>query len=152
MTVGGGQVISDAIRLCSGENVFADLKPLAPKVTVEAVLAADPEAIVEIDQAGDLAIEDHDGGEARQPVLRSARPHPAPHAAPGRRRGAPVRPPGNGAEQALGQEQSRGGLRIRREVEVHVAGGEAAAAVDRLRALARVARRLRDGREVRLGG
>jgi iron complex transport system substrate-binding protein len=45
-TVGGTQVISDAIRLCGGENVFADLKPLAPKVTVEAVLAADPEAIV----------------------------------------------------------------------------------------------------------
>ena len=46
MTVGGGQVISDAIRLCGGENVFADLKPLAPKVTVEAVLAADPEVVV----------------------------------------------------------------------------------------------------------
>ena len=46
MTVGGGQVISDAIRLCGGENVFADLKPLAPKVSIEAVLAADPEAIV----------------------------------------------------------------------------------------------------------
>jgi iron complex transport system substrate-binding protein len=46
MTVGGGQVITDAIRLCGGENVFADLKPLAPKVTVEAVLAADPEIIV----------------------------------------------------------------------------------------------------------
>jgi iron complex transport system substrate-binding protein len=46
MTVGGGQVITDAIRLCGGENVFADLKPLAPKVTVEAVLAADPEVIV----------------------------------------------------------------------------------------------------------
>lgn len=46
MTVGGGQVISDVIRLCGGENVFADLKPLAPKVTVEAVLAADPEVIV----------------------------------------------------------------------------------------------------------
>lgn len=46
MTVGGGQVISDAIRLCGGENVFAELKPLAPKVTVEAVLAADPEIIV----------------------------------------------------------------------------------------------------------
>lgn len=46
MTVGGTQVISDAIRLCGGENVFADLKPLAPKVTVEAVLAADPEVIV----------------------------------------------------------------------------------------------------------
>jgi iron complex transport system substrate-binding protein len=46
MTVGGTQVISDAIRLCGGENVFGDLKPLAPKVTVEAVLAADPEVIV----------------------------------------------------------------------------------------------------------
>jgi iron complex transport system substrate-binding protein len=45
-TVGGGQVISDAIHLCGGENVFADLKPLAPRVTVEAVLAADPEVIV----------------------------------------------------------------------------------------------------------
>ena len=46
MTVGGGQVISNVIQLCGGINVFADLKPLAPKVTVEAVLAADPEAIV----------------------------------------------------------------------------------------------------------
>jgi iron complex transport system substrate-binding protein len=46
MTVGGTQVISDAIRVCGGENVFAALKPLAPQVSVEAVLAADPEAIV----------------------------------------------------------------------------------------------------------
>jgi iron complex transport system substrate-binding protein len=46
MTVGGGQVISDVIRLCGGTNVFADLKALAPQVTVEAVLAADPAAIV----------------------------------------------------------------------------------------------------------
>ena len=46
LTVGGGQVISDAIRLCGGTNVFADLKPLAPAVTVEAVLTADPEAVV----------------------------------------------------------------------------------------------------------
>lgn len=45
-TVGGGQVISDAIRLCGGENVFADLKPLAPKISIEAVLAADPEVII----------------------------------------------------------------------------------------------------------
>lgn len=29
-----------------GENIFADLKLLAPKVTVEAVIAADPEIIV----------------------------------------------------------------------------------------------------------
>ena len=46
MTVGGQQIISDAIRLCGGENVFAALKPMAAAVTVEAVLAADPEAIV----------------------------------------------------------------------------------------------------------
>jgi iron complex transport system substrate-binding protein len=46
MTVGGGQIISDAMRLCGGENVFEALKPMAAAVTVEAVLAADPEAIV----------------------------------------------------------------------------------------------------------
>jgi iron complex transport system substrate-binding protein len=46
MTVGGSQVITDAIRLCGGENIFASLKPLAPNVSIEAVLAADPEVIV----------------------------------------------------------------------------------------------------------
>lgn len=46
MTVGGGQVISDVIHLCGGENVFAGLKPLAPKVTVEAVIQTDPEVII----------------------------------------------------------------------------------------------------------
>jgi iron complex transport system substrate-binding protein len=46
MTVGGTQIISDVIRLCGGENVFGQLEQMAPKVTVEAVLAANPEAIV----------------------------------------------------------------------------------------------------------
>jgi iron complex transport system substrate-binding protein len=46
MTVGGGQIINEAIRLCGGDNVFAGLAGLAPAVSVEAVLAADPEAIV----------------------------------------------------------------------------------------------------------
>ena len=46
MTVGGPQIISDAIRLCSGENVFGQLKQMAPTVNIEAVLEADPEAIV----------------------------------------------------------------------------------------------------------
>jgi iron complex transport system substrate-binding protein len=46
MTVGGPQIISDAIRLCGGENVFANLAQMAPTVSVEAVLKADPEAIV----------------------------------------------------------------------------------------------------------
>ncbi|MCB1943482.1 MAG: cobalamin-binding protein, partial [Candidatus Accumulibacter sp.] len=32
--------------LCGGENVFARLETMAPTVTVEAVIAANPEAIV----------------------------------------------------------------------------------------------------------
>lgn len=46
MTVGGGQIISSVIRLCGGDNVFGALTALAPTVTVEAVIAANPEAIV----------------------------------------------------------------------------------------------------------
>jgi iron complex transport system substrate-binding protein len=46
MTVGGPQIISDAIRLCGGENVFGHLAQMAPTVSIESVLAADPEAIV----------------------------------------------------------------------------------------------------------
>lgn len=46
LTVGGHQIISDVIRLCGGENVFANLDTMAPTVSVEAVLAANPEAIV----------------------------------------------------------------------------------------------------------
>jgi len=45
-TVNGEQIISDAIRLCGGVNVFADLVGLAPNVSAEAVLTANPEAIV----------------------------------------------------------------------------------------------------------
>ncbi len=46
MTVGRTQIIGDVIRLCGGENVFGQLRQMAPTVTVEAVLAANPEAIV----------------------------------------------------------------------------------------------------------
>ena len=46
MTVGGPQIISDAISLCGGINVFGHLGKMAPTVSVEAVLEADPEAIV----------------------------------------------------------------------------------------------------------
>jgi len=45
-TVGGKQIISSVITLCGGENVFAKLDALAPVVSVEAVVAANPEAIV----------------------------------------------------------------------------------------------------------
>jgi len=46
MTVGSQQIITDAIRLCGGENVFAALQTMAPTVTVEGVIAANPEVIV----------------------------------------------------------------------------------------------------------
>ncbi len=44
-TIGGGQIISDAIAVCGGRNVFADLALPAPQVSVESVLARDPQVI-----------------------------------------------------------------------------------------------------------
>jgi iron complex transport system substrate-binding protein len=46
MTLGGRHVVSEGIALCGGRNVFADLAPIAPRVSTEAVLATDPEVIV----------------------------------------------------------------------------------------------------------
>ncbi|MFC5430295.1 cobalamin-binding protein [Paraburkholderia denitrificans] len=46
MTLNGESMISDVIMLCGGRNVFAGLKPLVPTVSTEAVLAANPDAIV----------------------------------------------------------------------------------------------------------
>jgi iron complex transport system substrate-binding protein len=46
MTVNGKQIISDVIRLCGGQNVFANLPALAPNVSVEAVITVNPEVIV----------------------------------------------------------------------------------------------------------
>jgi len=45
-TLNGEHIISDAARICGGENVFARLKVTAPIVNIEAVLQEDPEAIV----------------------------------------------------------------------------------------------------------
>ena len=45
-TVGGEHLITAAIDMCGGENVFASLALPAPQVSVEAVLAAAPDAIV----------------------------------------------------------------------------------------------------------
>jgi iron complex transport system substrate-binding protein len=45
-TVGGGHLISAAIALCGGENIFERLSAPAPAIGVEDVLAARPEAIV----------------------------------------------------------------------------------------------------------
>lgn len=46
ITLGGRHVLSEAIALCGGRNVFAALEALAPTVSTEAVLAADPQLIV----------------------------------------------------------------------------------------------------------
>ena len=45
-TIGGRHLISEAITLCGGANVFAALTQPAPTISLEAVVAAAPEAIV----------------------------------------------------------------------------------------------------------
>ena len=50
-TVGGGQIISDALAVCGGHNVFADLDLPAPQVSVESVLQRQPQMILATDQA-----------------------------------------------------------------------------------------------------
>lgn len=45
MTLNGTHMVSDVIRLCGGTNIFANEPALVPRVSVEAVLAARPEAM-----------------------------------------------------------------------------------------------------------
>ena len=49
-TLNGKHIVSEAIRLCGGQNIFANLAVLAPNVTVESVLQENPEAILSGDQ------------------------------------------------------------------------------------------------------
>lgn len=46
MTIGHAQIVDDAIALCGGRNIFADLDQAAPTVTREAVLSRDPQVIL----------------------------------------------------------------------------------------------------------
>ncbi|MFX5570762.1 hypothetical protein ABTD96_20785, partial [Acinetobacter baumannii] len=46
MTLNGQHMVSSVLRLCGGRNIFADLPQLAPTVSVESVLAADPQVIL----------------------------------------------------------------------------------------------------------
>jgi iron complex transport system substrate-binding protein len=46
MTINGEHLISQVLALCGARNVFADQRLLTPTVTEEAVLLADPDAIV----------------------------------------------------------------------------------------------------------
>lgn len=45
-TLNGSHIVSDAMRLCGGENIYADMKVTAPVVGIEAVLQDDPEVIL----------------------------------------------------------------------------------------------------------
>ena len=45
-TVGGTQLMSDALSLCGARNVFEDLKELSAVVDIEAVIARNPDIIV----------------------------------------------------------------------------------------------------------
>ena len=49
-TVGGGQIISDALTVCGARNVFDDLPLPAPQVSLEAVLQRNPQLILASDQ------------------------------------------------------------------------------------------------------
>ena len=44
-TLSGKHIITDALRLCGGENIFDKLAVTAPIVSIESVLQADPEAV-----------------------------------------------------------------------------------------------------------
>lgn len=45
-TLNGEQLISKVIELCGGSNVFANEPVIAPKISVESVLRADPQTII----------------------------------------------------------------------------------------------------------
>lgn len=46
MTINGEHFIHEVLSLCQGENVFADLSRMVPRIDTESVLEADPEAII----------------------------------------------------------------------------------------------------------
>jgi len=56
MTVNGQHIISDAIHSCGGRNPFAALQPLAPTVSLEAVLLANPQLIVATSSGGNQGV------------------------------------------------------------------------------------------------
>lgn len=53
MTLNGAHLVSTAIALCGGQNIFAQLPQLAPVVSTEAVLKSNPEVIITSSEARD---------------------------------------------------------------------------------------------------
>jgi iron complex transport system substrate-binding protein len=73
LTINGEHLIDDVLRLCGGRNIFAGLETLTPMVSPEAVLAANPEAIVT--SGGEPGNETGFGIWARLPSLLATRRH-----------------------------------------------------------------------------
>jgi len=59
-TVSDGHFVSELISLCGGNNVFADLKELAPGIDVEAVIDRNPEVMLAATDAGADAFSEWD--------------------------------------------------------------------------------------------
>jgi iron complex transport system substrate-binding protein len=74
LTVNGAHLISDALRVCGGRNVFAAARTLTPPVSREQVLNARPDAIV----TGGFGSEVREAWRGLEPVpaVRSGRIYP----------------------------------------------------------------------------
>lgn len=57
MTLNGQHMVSAVLRLCGGNNIFGQLPQLAPTVSVESVIAADPQVILTPSDARDQPLE-----------------------------------------------------------------------------------------------
>lgn len=58
-TLSGAHIISEAIRLCGGRNIFDSMKIVAPVVTPEGVLQEDPEVLI---GTSEKSAKEKDGG------------------------------------------------------------------------------------------
>lgn len=58
MTLNGKHMVSTVLRTCGGTNIFGDLPQLAPHVSLESVIAANPEAILAPDDAKDHPLDE----------------------------------------------------------------------------------------------
>ncbi len=58
-TLSGAHIISEAIRLCGGRNIFDSMKVVAPVVTPEGVLQEDPEVLI---GTSEKSAKEKDGG------------------------------------------------------------------------------------------
>ena len=52
MTLSGAHVVSEALTLCGGVNVFAPLAPLVPHISEEAVVLANPDVLMTAEAGG----------------------------------------------------------------------------------------------------